>query len=477
MNVTELPPHHGGATVVGSPAVVRWWWQPALHAWFRRHGSHATLPVIDSLALVGVLLVVGPVDWLGAAYGAAVFGVLAAEGQHRLRLCLRTSDQVPRIAVAGLAPLAVFAVWSPAEASLSLGLSTVAVLVVSRSLLCSALRRAHEHGALMEPTVIIGSGATAVQLARLLDEHPEFGSKPRGFLDRRPPEEDSRTPLLGEVAELAEVVARYGITRVIVCFGGVADAELVSVLRSSRSLRIDVCVVPRLYELGMAVPRGCFDEVWGVPLVPLRHHGRLSMGPLVKRGFDLVAGGALVVLLAPLLLALTGLVRVLSGSNTFFHQLRVSRCGKSVDVVKLRTVRAAAGEAWAVRDEECTSFGRWLRSTHFDELPQLLMVLRGEMSLVGPRPERPYYAMRFAREIPRYDDRHRMPGGMTGWAQVHGLHGDTSIQDRARFDNQYIEYWSLWLDAVIVARTCAIVLIAAGRSLVTCRTASGRGQR
>ena len=114
--------------------------------------------------------------------------------------------------------------------------------------------------------------------------------------------------------------------------------------------------------------------------------------------------------------------------------------------------------------QRCT-LGQWLRATHLDELPQLMNVLRGEMSLVGPRPERPYFAERFGREIPRYGDRNRMLAGITGWAQVHGLHGDTSIDERARFDNQYIEYWSPWLDVVILARTFAASI------------ASGQGSR
>ena len=110
---------------------------------------------------------------------------------------------------------------------------------------------------------------------------------------------------------------------------------------------------------------------------------------------------------------------------------------------------------WSVAPGECSALSRWLRATHLDELPQLLNVVRGEMSLVGPRPERPFFTSRFAAVVPRYDDRHRARGGMTGWAQVHGLTGDTSISDRVRFDNHYIEHWSLWLDLVILARTIA----------------------
>src|SRR5205807_6549095 len=123
-------------------------------------------------------------------------------------------------------------------------------------------------------------------------------------------------------------------------------------------------------------------------------------------------------------------------------------------IIKLRTVLGELREpCWTVPAERCTRLGRWLRATHLDELPQLWHVLRGEMSLVGPRPERPHFADGFAKIVPRYADRERVRGGITGWAQVHGLYGDTSIEDRARFDNQYVEHASLWLDLTILART------------------------
>ncbi|HWE90883.1 MAG TPA: sugar transferase [Pseudonocardiaceae bacterium] len=187
------------------------------------------------------------------------------------------------------------------------------------------------------------------------------------------------------------------------------------------------------------------------------------LDPRRKRVFDIVVGSLLLVLLSPLLGLLALAVLLSAGRPVLFRQDRVTGGGRVAAMVKLRTVDSAdpadPNTRWSVPADRCGGLGRWLRVTHLDELPQLLNVLRGEMSLVGPRPERPYFADRFGREIPGYDNRHRMRGGMTGWAQVHGLHGDTSIVARAQFDNQYIEHWSLWLDLVILARTLRIMLL------------------
>lgn len=181
-----------------------------------------------------------------------------------------------------------------------------------------------------------------------------------------------------------------------------------------------------------------------------------------KRAFDLVVGTALLLALAPVLLVLAAAVLVTSGRPVLFRQARVTAGGRIIQIVKLRTCTDDGGGVlspdtqWTVAAEQLTALARWLRATHLDELPQLLNVVRGELSLVGPRPERPYFASRFAEVIPRYGDRQRMPAGMTGWAQVHGRYGDTSIAERVRYDNDYIEHWSLWLDVVILARTLAM---------------------
>ncbi|KAA5838333.1 exopolysaccharide biosynthesis polyprenyl glycosylphosphotransferase [Saccharopolyspora hirsuta] len=416
---------------------------PGARPLVRRRVGGRLLPAVDLLALLPVGPIVGA-DWLlGAVFALLAWLLLAVQGQHRLRICLRVSDQVPQLAIASGLPLVLLVPWL--SGGLLLAASSFGGLVLARAGLHAVLRSGYRRGALDEPTLVVGSGELAERIAGRAREHPEFGLRPRLIP-------------LSEVDELGELVAAHGITRVLICPDGATETALAAVLRSNRPLPADVCVVPRLPEIGAALPRAALDELWGVPLVPLRRFGHGRAGAVAKRAFDIVLSGLMLVVLAPLLLALAVAVRLDSPGPVFFRQLRVTGPGRISQVLKLRTVRVGAVQGWAVPAEDCTALGKWLRSTHLDELPQLINVLRGEMSLVGPRPERPHYARRFGQEIPRYGDRHRMPGGMTGWAQVHGLHGDTSIPDRVEFDNQYIEQWSPWGDAVIVLRTVAVVL-------------------
>lgn len=436
---------------------------------------HASVPLADATALAAVAILAGFPLWQGAGYVGAAVVLLAAQGQHRLRICLRVHDQVPGMVVAGSLPVLLFGPAHRGGAVITAVLA-VAALVLSRSTFSAALRAARCRGFLTEAALVIGSGPVAERVAAGLAEHPEFGLRVRALLDRR--DGDSERTALGDPSRLDELVRRGRVTRVIVCCPEIADEELVALLREHRRPGLDVCLVPRWHELGLAVPRSRLDEVWGTPLVPVRRSGTCATSAAAKRGFDLVVGGALLLLLSPAMLLLASAVR-LRGPAAFFRQVRVSRGGGLVRVVKLRTVSDGVGDRWSVGPEQCGALGRALRRSHLDELPQLVNVLRGQMSLVGPRPERPCYAERFARRIPHYDDRHRMPGGMTGWAQVHGLHGDTSIPDRARFDNQYVEYWSPWLDVVILARTAVIAVAASAPRRARSgqlRTAGGRGE-
>jgi lipopolysaccharide/colanic/teichoic acid biosynthesis glycosyltransferase len=192
-----------------------------------------------------------------------------------------------------------------------------------------------------------------------------------------------------------------------------------------------------------------------------------TTGAFAKRAFDIAGAAVLLILAAPLLLVLAAAIRLQLRRPALFRQVRVVGSGRLAEITKLRTLglHGDPDTCWAAPDQHCTSLGRFLRSTHLDELPQLVNVLRGEMSLVGPRPERPYFARQFGLEVPGYHDRNRMPAGLTGWAQVHGLNGDTSIHDRVRLDNHYIENWSFWLDLTILARTVASTVATAAGSL------------
>jgi exopolysaccharide biosynthesis polyprenyl glycosylphosphotransferase len=425
----------------------------------------AVLPLADLIGLAAAIIVTRQFTLPSALYALAVLALLAGSGLHRLRICLRVSDQAGRILAAAAGPLLFLLPWLPAGTAARLALCSAGLVIAARSAACAALRRAHSRGLLMEPALLIGAGTFGAYIGDLMREHAEFGLRPLGYLDNGQPRRDLELPTLGTPADLPAVVNRLGIRRVIVCMAACKDEDLVTVLRACWPLRADVCVVPRLYELGAAVPRACLDEIWGIPLVPLRRLGHLPAGLWLKRAFDVALAAVLLVAAAPVLAVLAIAVRLQSGQAPVFRQVRETGYGRRATVLKLRTLseRSDPDTTWTVNARQCSRLGRSLRVTHLDELPQLVNVLRGEMSLVGPRPERPYFAEKFSREMPRYSDRGRMPAGMTGWAQVHGLHGDTSVFERARFDNQYIEYWSPWLDVIILVTTLMGAFRRAGR--------------
>jgi exopolysaccharide biosynthesis polyprenyl glycosylphosphotransferase len=312
----------------------------------------------------------------------------------------------------------------------------------------------------VEPTVILGTGPSTAELAETLRAHPEYGLYPVGALDRRV-EETKDVPRLGDLSDLVDVVGRLRIRRIIITHPSTPEHDLIPVLRACDSLPVEVHVLPRLYELGVAPSGPTTDDVWGIPLVRLRRAALRTAAWRSKRLLDVVAGGLLLVLASPVFAAAALGVRLSGSGPVFFRQSRVGQRGELFELLKFRTLRVNddSDTTWSAHsDPRQTRVGTLLRKTGLDELPQLLNVLAGSMSLVGPRPERPHYVDRFRVAVPRYDDRHRVPAGMTGWAQVHGLRGDTSIEDRAVFDNYYIENWSFWHDLVILARTFGTVL-------------------
>jgi exopolysaccharide biosynthesis polyprenyl glycosylphosphotransferase len=420
-------------------------------------------PVVDLMALMLGMGIGSGTSWAARVYAVAAFVGLLVAGSARRRITPKLSDDLGRL-LTGLAVPAIGVFWlaanDPALPSLvrRVPVAVLAVLI-GRALSYAIVRASRSHGVLLEPTLIVGAGHLGVQIAQMLQAHAEFGMVPVGFLDGF----DGTglpLPVLGDLAALDSVLREFEIKRVVVAFGSHREPEMVDVLRACEHARVEVHVLPRFFELGVAASGHDVDDVWGIPLVRVRRTALRTRAWRAKRVFDLVVASIALVVALPILAVAAIAIRVSSGGPVLFRQKRVGQRGRVFELLKFRTlnVNDDSDRTWSVeRDERITKVGKVLRATSIDELPQLLNVIRGDMALVGPRPERPHFVHEFNARVTHYDDRHRVPVGITGWAQVHGLRGDTSIEERARFDNRYIEHWSLWQDVVILWRTAGAI--------------------
>jgi exopolysaccharide biosynthesis polyprenyl glycosylphosphotransferase len=422
----------------------------------------AFLVLVDSVALLSAVAIAGSAP-LTLAYAGAVLLTLGASHAYRVRITLRALDETPwlagrlAIALVLLAPLGLLT--DQTGVLLRVALIAVGLAVPGRMIGFAILRRLRRSGALAEPAVIIGAGEMGAEIARVLREHRDYGIEPIGFLDSV--SGNLPLPVLGDVDELDRILERHDVRRVIVAFGAAREAELVTVLRTAVQYDVEVYIVPRFFDCGIAPEGPDSDDVHGIPLYRVRRAALRAPAWMLKRVLDVVVAGTILLVGAPIFGVVALAVKLSSPGPILFRQRRVGQGGREIDVLKFRTLRQNDDSdiQWSViGDARLTPIGRFLRRTSLDEVPQLWSVLRGDMSLVGPRPERPFFVRRFSADVDGYKDRHRLPVGLTGWAQIHGLRGDTSIEKRARFDNHYIEHWSLWRDLVVLGRTAAEVL-------------------
>jgi exopolysaccharide biosynthesis polyprenyl glycosylphosphotransferase len=428
----------------------------------------ALFAAFDLVALVAALIVAGSRAGIAAAFIPAALACLALAGAYRNRITLSALDALPwlvgRMAVPLLllAPVALVA-GADVEALLWVALFGVAFVVIGRFASYAAVRRARRRGRLRDRTVILGAGQVGAELARTFLEQPELGVEPIGFLDCV--DGNLPAPVLGDVDQLDRLLGQSDVRRVIVAFGPAREAELVGVLRTAVAHDVDVHIVPRFFDVGVAPEGPDTDAVRGIPLYRVRRAALRAPAWALKRAMDVAVAATVLVLASPLLAIIAVAVKLGSPGPVLFKQRRVGQYGREIEVPKFRTLKVNhdSDTQWNVDDDpRMTPVGRVLRRTSLDELPQLWSVLKGDMSLVGPRPERPFFVRRFSVDIDGYDDRHRLPVGLTGWAQVNGLRGDTSIEERARYDNTYIEHWSLWRDIVVLIRTAAEVVRGSG---------------
>jgi exopolysaccharide biosynthesis polyprenyl glycosylphosphotransferase len=300
-------------------------------------------------------------------------------------------------------------------------------------------------------------------MARRLRARPELGLDVLGVVDDVPASEvdEGAGPLLGGLGDLDVLLDRVAVRAIIVAYGAHVAPDLLPPLRAVLRRGTPVFVVPRFFELGSGNDGVVREYAAGVPLVPIGRLARLRTGWRAKRLLDVTFAGLGLVLLAPVIGILAALVKLSSPGPAFFRQRRIGLDGRPIDVLKFRSlvVNDRSDEQWSVAgDEGVTRIGKVLRRTSLDELPQLWNVLRGDMSLVGPRPERPHFVAQFCQAVPGYDLRHRVPAGLTGLAQVEGERGyGSSIPDRAALDNRYIEEWTLLMDVAILANTVKVV--------------------
>ncbi|MFE2294627.1 sugar transferase [Streptomyces sp. NPDC059452] len=438
----------------------------------------------DAAALAVTFALCAPAGLPRAVVAAqAVAQVLlhAYRGLYRLGLSPSVLSEVP--ALLGLALLQwyvtmqVVAAWAPSH---EFGWAALAYAAAAQTVLCATGRavvhRLRHRAAVRNPlsTLIVGHGPVAHQVTAALHDHPEYGLRPVGRVaapaapdasaasDEKPAA--ARTdggvplPVLVTPQEVGRAVVQNSVRHAVFTAPPEAtpDGAALFALLTGHGCR--VWLVTGDTAVAARPAGGRPDHLWGFAAQPLLDGTHRPVSHAAKRVMDAVLAGVGLVLVSPLMAVCALAVRLSDGPGVIFRQERVGRHGRPFVLLKFRTLRPADPQESATRwnvasDGRMSRVGRLLRRTSLDELPQLWNVLRGDMSLVGPRPERPFFVDRFSRAHPGYQARHRMPVGITGLAQVNGLRGDTSIEERARFDNHYIETWSLWQDACVLART------------------------
>lgn len=319
------------------------------------------------------------------------------------------------------------------------------------------LRR--RNGDRLRRVLIIGSGEVAQQVKQQLDRNPEIGLDVKGYLTRdatRIGQSLDGAPVLGHIDELASILGGQRIDLVFIAIPNDALNDLEGLLATLGRETVEIKIVPDLFKYAML--RGSVEEFEGLPVLSLNNSPLVGWGAVTKRVFDIAVGVPLLFVTLPLQILVALLILLTSGRPIFYRQERMGLDGQTFELLKFRTMSVDAertgGPVWARKDDpRRTRIGAILRRTSIDELPQLLNVIRGEMSLVGPRPERPVFIEQFRDSFPRYMLRHRVKAGITGWAQVNGWRGNTSVQRRLDHDLHYIQNWSLRFDLKILCLT------------------------
>jgi len=326
----------------------------------------------------------------------------------------------------------------------------------SRAAFRELMRFARRRGYNQRYAVVVGGGEPAAEVLRVLRRRPDTGIQLLGLLSDKQEGEGGSVRWLGGIEDIRVVLATRQVDIVIIALPHNDYPRLATVLHEIGDEPVAIHLVPDLFNL--ASLRGGVEEFESIAFIHLRESPVYGWNRVLKRALDLGLGAAALVVALPAMAAVAAAVAMTSGRPILFRQERMGLDGRPFRMLKFRTMRpdaeAESGPRWAVADDpRRTRVGAFLRAWSLDELPQLFNVLRGDMSLVGPRPERPSFVEEFRRRVPGYMLRHKMKAGITGWAQINGWRGNTSIEKRIEYDLEYIARWSLAFDLSILLRT------------------------
>ena len=311
-----------------------------------------------------------------------------------------------------------------------------------------------------ERVLIIGTGEVGRMILQKIQHTPGLGYRVAGFVETNfegetPPAQVMGLPVFGTVADLPKIIEGQGIDEVIIGLPEATHQELVGIVSQCEREKVSIRVFPDVFQI--MASEVTISDLGGLPLLTIRDVALRGWKLTLKRIVDVAFSGIFLLVASPFMMLTALLIKIDSPGPVFFAQERMGLDAKPFKMLKFRSMRVDAersGPGWTTKDDpRRTRVGAFIRKTSLDEFPQFINVLMGDMSVVGPRPEQPAYVEQFRSSIPRYMERHREKAGVTGWAQINGLRGDTSIAERTKYDLWYTENWSLWLDFKIILRT------------------------
>jgi Undecaprenyl-phosphate glucose phosphotransferase len=334
---------------------------------------------------------------------------------------------------------------------------TIVFVTVGRLVHAQARAELRRRGWGRDRVLVVGTGDVGLMIFQKVQSNPGLGYEAIGFVATNGQSEEMPlgAPVLGRSGNLPLIIDEHRIDEVIIALPEATHQEILTLISECERGKVTIKVFPDVFQI--MASQVSIGDLGGLPLLTVRDIALSGWKRTAKRVMDVVGAACGLVLISPLLMLMAVLIKLDSRGPVFYVQERMGLDARPFKMIKFRSMRQDAeahGAGWTVEDDpRTTRLGRFIRRVNADELPQFINVLIGEMSLVGPRPERPIYVDQFRRSIPRYMDRHWEKAGMTGWAQVNGLRGDTSIVERTKYDLWYIENWSLLLDIKIVIRT------------------------